>query len=97
MRVGVRKALVMLDPGDYWQCAFVIPKGGAEEVRQRGFQAFRADIVELAPLPKDHVTELQSWDDIKLLSVKVDRLRNGTGPACCASGTRRMRCRRLAA
>ena len=75
MRIGVRKALVMLDRGDYWQCAFVIPKGGAEEVRQRGLQAFRADIVELAPLLKDRVTELQSWDDIKLLSVKVDRLR----------------------
>ena len=97
MRIGVRKALVMLDRGDYWQCAFVIPKGGAEEVRQRGLQAFRADIVELAPLLKDRVTELQSWDDIKLLSVKVDRLRNGTGPASCASATRRMRCRRLAA
>src|SRR6202049_2246377 len=75
MRIGISKALVMLDRGDYWQCAFVIPKGGAEEVRQRGLQAFRADIVELAPLLKDRVTELQSWDDIKLLSVAVDRLR----------------------
>jgi 2-polyprenyl-6-methoxyphenol hydroxylase-like FAD-dependent oxidoreductase len=46
MRIGVRKALVMLDRGDYWQCAFVIPKGGAEEVRQRGLEAFRADIVD---------------------------------------------------
>jgi 2-polyprenyl-6-methoxyphenol hydroxylase-like FAD-dependent oxidoreductase len=86
MRIGVRKALVMLDRGDYWQCAFVIPKGGAEEVRQRGLQAFRADIVELAPLLKDRVTELQSWDDLKLLSVKVDRLRDWYRPGLLCIG-----------
>jgi 2-polyprenyl-6-methoxyphenol hydroxylase-like FAD-dependent oxidoreductase len=86
MRIGVRKALVMLDRGDYWQCAFVIPKGGAEEVRQRGLQAFRADIVELAPLLKDRVTELQSWDDIKLLSVKIDRLREWYRPGLLCIG-----------
>ena len=70
MRVGAGKMLVMLDRGDYWQCAFVIPKGAAEEVRQRGLEAFRADIVELAPLLKDRVNELRSWDDVKLLSVR---------------------------
>ena len=86
MRIGVRKALVMLDRGDYWQCAFVIPKGGAEEVRQRGLQAFRADIVELAPLLEDRVTELQSWDDIKLLSVKIDRLREWYRPGLLCIG-----------
>ena len=76
----------MLDRGDYWQCAFVIPKGGTEEVRQRGLEAFRADIVELAPLLKDRVTELQSWDDIKLLSVKVDRLREWYRPGLLCIG-----------
>jgi 2-polyprenyl-6-methoxyphenol hydroxylase-like FAD-dependent oxidoreductase len=86
MRIGIRKALVMLDRGDYWQCAFVIPKGGAEEMRQRGLQAFRADIVELAPLLKERVTELQSWDDIKLLSVKVDRLREWYRPGLLCIG-----------
>jgi 2-polyprenyl-6-methoxyphenol hydroxylase-like FAD-dependent oxidoreductase len=86
MRIGVRKALVMLDRGDYWQCAFVIPKGGAEEVRQRGLEAFRADIAELAPLLKDRVTELQSWADIKLLSVKVDRLREWYRPGLMCIG-----------
>ena len=86
LRIGVRKALVMLDRVDYWQCAFVIPKGGAEEVRQRGLEAFRADIVELAPLLKNRVTELQSWDDIKLLSVKVDRLREWYRPGLLCIG-----------
>jgi 2-polyprenyl-6-methoxyphenol hydroxylase-like FAD-dependent oxidoreductase len=86
LRIGVRKALVMLDRVDYWQCAFVIPKGGAEELRQRGLEAFRADIMELAPLLKDRVTELQSWDDIKLLSVKVDRLRKWYRPGLLCIG-----------
>ena len=86
LRIGVRKALVMLDRVDYWQCAFVIPKGGADEVRQRGLEAFRADIMELAPLLKDRVTELQSWDDVKLLSVKVDRLREWYRPGLLCIG-----------
>jgi 2-polyprenyl-6-methoxyphenol hydroxylase-like FAD-dependent oxidoreductase len=86
LRIGVGKALVMLDRGDYWQCAFVIPKGGAEQVRQRGLEAFRADIVELAPLLRDRVAELQTWDDIKLLSVKVDRLREWYRPGLLCIG-----------
>jgi 2-polyprenyl-6-methoxyphenol hydroxylase-like FAD-dependent oxidoreductase len=74
-RVGAGKILVMLDRGDYWQCAYVIPKGGFEKIRNKGLEAFRAAIVELAPEMRDRVSELQSWDDIKLLTVKVDRLR----------------------
>ncbi len=73
-RVGAGKILVMLDRGDYWQCAYVIPKGGFEEIRNKGLEAFRAAVVELAPEMRDRVPELKSWDDIKLLTVKVDRL-----------------------
>ena len=86
MRIGAGKMLGMLDRGDYWQCAFVIAKGAAGEVRQRGLEAFRADIVELAPRLKDRVTELQSWDDIRLLSVKVDRLREWYRPGLLCIG-----------
>jgi 2-polyprenyl-6-methoxyphenol hydroxylase-like FAD-dependent oxidoreductase len=73
-RVGAGKILVMLDRGDYWQCAYVIPKDGFEEIRNKGLEAFRAAVVELAPEMRDRVPELKSWDDIKLLTVKVDRL-----------------------
>src|SRR5262245_7088476 len=86
MRIGAGKMLGMLDRGDFLQCAFVIPKGAAEEVRQRGLETFRADIVELAPLLKDRVAELQSWDDIKLLTVKVDRLREWYRPGLLCIG-----------
>jgi 2-polyprenyl-6-methoxyphenol hydroxylase-like FAD-dependent oxidoreductase len=73
-RVGAGKILAMLDRGDYWQCAYVIPKDGFEEIRNKGLEAFRAAVVELAPEMRDRVPELKSWDDIKLLTVKVDRL-----------------------
>jgi 2-polyprenyl-6-methoxyphenol hydroxylase-like FAD-dependent oxidoreductase len=74
-RVGAGQILVMIDRGDYWQCAYVIPKDGFEEIKSNGLEAFRAAIVELAPEMRDRVSELKSWDDIKLLTVKVDRLR----------------------
>jgi 2-polyprenyl-6-methoxyphenol hydroxylase-like FAD-dependent oxidoreductase len=70
------KMMVMLDRGDYWQCAFVIPKGGIEQVKARGLDAFRRDVVWMSPFLADRVGELKSFDDdIKLLTVKVDRLR----------------------
>jgi 2-polyprenyl-6-methoxyphenol hydroxylase-like FAD-dependent oxidoreductase len=66
--------MVMLDRGDYWQCAFVIRKGGYDEVRARGLDSLRADLVRLAPFLRDRVGELRDWDDVKLLTVAVDRL-----------------------
>jgi len=66
---------VMLNRGDYWQCAFVIPKGGFDQIRQRGLADFRAEIARLAPYLGDRVGELAGWPDIKLLTVAVDRLR----------------------
>ena len=89
--------LVMLDRGDYWQCAYVIPKGDLAKVQARGIEAFRASIVQMAPFLKDRVAEIASWDEVKLLTVTVDRLRQWHRPGCCASATPRMRCRRSAA
>lgn len=68
------KIFVMLDRGTYWQCAFVIPKGHAENLRARGIEAFRRDVVDVEPSMHDRVAELKSWDDVKLLTVAVDRL-----------------------
>lgn len=65
---------IMLDRGDYWQCAFVIPKGGFDEIQRAGLDAFRASIVTLEPVLRDRVAEIRDWDDVKLLTVRVDRL-----------------------
>jgi 2-polyprenyl-6-methoxyphenol hydroxylase-like FAD-dependent oxidoreductase len=78
--------LVTLNRGDYWQCAFVIRKGGYDEVRARGLDTFRADIVRLAPYLADRVQELKDWDDIKLLTVAVDRLTQWWRPGLLCIG-----------
>jgi 2-polyprenyl-6-methoxyphenol hydroxylase-like FAD-dependent oxidoreductase len=70
------KLLVLLDRDDYWQAGFVIPKGGFDEIKQRGLQQFRNDIVSFAGFLRDRVTELDDWSKIKLLTVQVNRLRN---------------------
>lgn len=66
---------VMIARDDYWQCALVIPKGGFDVIRQRGLAAFRDQVARLAPFLADRVVQLRSWDNVKLLVVKVDRLR----------------------
>jgi 2-polyprenyl-6-methoxyphenol hydroxylase-like FAD-dependent oxidoreductase len=74
-RIQAGRLFVMLDRGDYWQCAFVIPKGGFNDLRRKGLEAFRLELVELNPKLADRVREIASWDDVKLLTVRVDRLK----------------------
>jgi len=83
---GAGNIFVMIDRGDYWQCAFVIPKGAAEKVKAQGLDALRASIVELAPQLHDRVHELKTWDDVKLLTVRVDRLRQWHRPGLLCIG-----------
>ena len=78
--------LVMLDRGDYWQCAYVIPKGGIDRVTADGIEAFRDRVVALSPFLADRVGELRSFDDVKLLSVMVNRLRQWWRPGLICIG-----------
>jgi 2-polyprenyl-6-methoxyphenol hydroxylase-like FAD-dependent oxidoreductase len=66
--------LAMIDRGDYWQCAFVFAKGSADTVRAQGLEAFRARVAAAAPEVADATGAVTSWDDVKLLTVTVDRL-----------------------
>jgi 2-polyprenyl-6-methoxyphenol hydroxylase-like FAD-dependent oxidoreductase len=77
---------IMLDRGDYWQCAYVIPKGGIAPVKASGIEAFRKRVVELSPFLADRMAELNSFDDVKLLSVAVDRLRQWWRPGVICIG-----------
>jgi len=72
--VDIGRILVLLNREDYWQCAFVIPKGTIEEIRQRGLASLREEIAKLVPFLRDRVDELRDWKDISLLTVAVDRL-----------------------
>ncbi|MFZ1152594.1 MAG: FAD-dependent oxidoreductase [Xanthobacteraceae bacterium] len=78
--------LVMLDRGDYWQCAYVIPKGGIDRVKANGIEAFCNRVVALSPFLADRIGELRSFDDVKLLSVMVNRLRQWWRPGLICIG-----------
>ena len=85
-RIEIGRLFVRLNRGDYWQCALAIPKGSAEEIRRRGLPAFRDTIAEVAPFARDRLHELKSWDEIKLLTVTVDRARQWYLPGLLCIG-----------
>jgi len=74
-RVDYGQIFVMIDRGDYWQCGLVVRKGTLAEIQRRGLDPLRADILRLAPFLGERVSDLRDWNDIKLLTVQVDRLR----------------------
>jgi 2-polyprenyl-6-methoxyphenol hydroxylase-like FAD-dependent oxidoreductase len=73
-RFDAGRIFIMINRGEYWQCGYVIPKGRFEEMRRQEFEAFREEIRRLAPFARDRPRELRAWDDVKLLTVRVDRL-----------------------
>ena len=85
-RIQAGRLFLMLDRGDYWQCAFVIPKGEFAELRRRGLPVFREEIVKLNPALVNRVQEITSWDDVKLLTVRVDRLKRWYKPGLLCIG-----------
>ena len=68
------RIFVMLNRGDYWQCAYVIPKGSMDELRRRGIEAFRAEVAHSEPMMADRVAEIADWSQVYLLTVSVNRL-----------------------
>jgi len=68
------KIMVTLFRDTYWQCAYIIPKGNFENIKVRGLESFKQEIVEVADFFSNRVDELISWDDIKLLTVAIDHL-----------------------
>jgi 2-polyprenyl-6-methoxyphenol hydroxylase-like FAD-dependent oxidoreductase len=85
-RINAGRVFVTLDRGDYWQCAYVIAKGGDAALRGGGIESFRANITAVAPFLADRVSELRSWDDVKLLTVQVNRLRRWHKPGFLCIG-----------
>lgn len=85
-RVDTGRILALLDRADYWQIAYLIPKGKAEAIRERGLSFLQEDIARLVPFLRDRVGELRGWDDIKLLTVAVDRLRRWAKPGLLCIG-----------
>ncbi len=85
-RIDRGKMMVMINREEYWQCAFIIAKGAADEIRQKGIEAFRQSILEIAPFLGERVKELRDWNDVSLLTVAVDRLRRWSMPGLLCIG-----------
>ncbi|WP_455361482.1 FAD-dependent oxidoreductase [Streptomyces sp. SYSU K21746] len=84
--VGDRFFSAMIDRGEYWQCAALIPKGTDAERRAAGLDRFMADFTAAVPWLADRVHELRSWDEVKLLDVRLDRLRRWHRPGLLCIG-----------
>jgi 2-polyprenyl-6-methoxyphenol hydroxylase-like FAD-dependent oxidoreductase len=80
------RLIALIDRGDYWQCAFVFSKGQSGALRERGLDAFRRDVVRAAPMVADAVDAIASWDEVKLLTVKLDRLETWSKPGLLVIG-----------
>ena len=80
------KMMITFDRGDYWQCAYVIAKGQHEAVKARGLQALLDDVVRMAPVLKAGIADVKSFDDVKLLTVAINRLTRWTRPGLLCIG-----------
>ncbi|HUP89370.1 MAG TPA: FAD-dependent oxidoreductase [Longimicrobiales bacterium] len=80
------KIAVTLDRGDYWQVAYVIPKDGITAIKERGLETLRNNITELAPQLNEHMNDVKDWDAVRLLTVRVDRLREWYKPGLLCIG-----------
>jgi 2-polyprenyl-6-methoxyphenol hydroxylase-like FAD-dependent oxidoreductase len=85
-RIEPGKMMVTFDRGDYWQCAYVIAKGQYDQVKARGLDAFRAGITSMAPILKTGMADVKTWDDVKLLTVSINRLDRWTRPGLLCIG-----------
>ncbi|GMP01834.1 FAD-dependent oxidoreductase [Bradyrhizobium sp. TM239] len=85
-RVEPGKMMITFDRGDYWQCAYVIAKGQHEAVKARGLQALLDDVVRMAPILKAGIADVKSFDDVKLLTVAINRLTRWTRPGLLCIG-----------
>jgi 2-polyprenyl-6-methoxyphenol hydroxylase-like FAD-dependent oxidoreductase len=86
MRVGPGQAAILIDRTTYWQIAYTIPKGGADQIRSAGLAAFRQDVASLIPDLADRVDEIADWEQVKLLTVRSDRLARWWRPGYLAIG-----------
>jgi 2-polyprenyl-6-methoxyphenol hydroxylase-like FAD-dependent oxidoreductase len=85
-RFEAGRIFITLNRGEYWQCGFVIAKGSLAALRTRGLDAFRAEVARLAPYAAPRVGAIRTWDDVKLLTVRVDRLRRWYRPGLLCIG-----------
>jgi 2-polyprenyl-6-methoxyphenol hydroxylase-like FAD-dependent oxidoreductase len=80
------RIMALIDRGAYWQCAYVISKGSHSRLQEGGLDEFRRQVSAIVPFLSDRVDEIASWDDVKLLTVRVNRLRQWYRPGLLCIG-----------
>ena len=85
-RIEAGKMMVTFDRGDYWQCAYVIAKGQYDSVKARGLDAFRNEVIGMAPILTSGISDVKTWEDVKLLTVAINRLKRWTRPGLLCIG-----------
>jgi 2-polyprenyl-6-methoxyphenol hydroxylase-like FAD-dependent oxidoreductase len=85
-RVDPGKMMVTFDRGSYWQCAYVIAKGQYDAVKARGLPALLEEIARMAPILQSGLADVKSWEDVKLLTVAINRLPRWTRPGLLCIG-----------
>lgn len=83
---GPKQGFVMVDRGTYWQCGYVVRKGSFADVKAKGLEAFRATVAAVSPLPPARMDEIRGWEDVHLLSVRIDRLKRWWRPGLLCIG-----------
>jgi len=83
---GSGQIFVMINRDSYWQCGYVIAKGTIDEIRRRGIEAFRESITQIVPFTRDRVGEIGGWEEVSLLTVRVDRLATWYRPGLLCIG-----------
>lgn len=83
---GPNQGLILIDRGDFWQCGYVIRKGGFSETKAAGLPALRAKLAAVSPLPSARFDEINDWDQVHLLSVRMDRVKTWWAPGVLCIG-----------
>ena len=84
--VNYGKALILIDRGDYFQAGLIIEKGSYDKVKAQGLEALQANIRKIAPFLGERVDEIKDWDQIKILTVQINRLKRWYRPGLLCIG-----------
>ena len=85
-RINFGKLLILINRGDYFQAGLVVQKNSFDQIKRKGIEAFRHDVARIAPFLGERVAEIKSWDDVKLLSVQINRLKRWHRPGLLCIG-----------
>lgn len=83
---GPKQNFIVIDRGDYWQCGYTIQKGQFEALQQAGLEAFKTTMAQVAPFSAERMAEVDEWDKLKLLSIRIDRLDQWMKPGVLCIG-----------